>query len=118
MRRDFIPASAICLLLSLKQLSHHYPEVDYPLCPVKWVHSTCSVITIRTFAYVVGSACGNTANSLRYSNREMHVQPPLMRTGKGSSRDNVPLVSFHCTMLKVTWYVAHRLFFSPGIRSG
>src|SRR5207253_1018401 len=39
MRRDFIPASAICLLLSLKLPVPLYSEVDFPPCPAKWVHS-------------------------------------------------------------------------------
>jgi hypothetical protein len=36
-RRDFIPASAIYLLLSLKLSVHLYPEVDFPPCPAKWL---------------------------------------------------------------------------------
>jgi hypothetical protein len=40
MRRDFIPAWDIFLLLSLKPPTHPSPEVDVPLCPVKRVHST------------------------------------------------------------------------------
>ncbi len=32
----------MCLLLSLKQPLHHHPEVDFPPCPVKWVHSNAS----------------------------------------------------------------------------
>jgi hypothetical protein len=39
MRSDFIPAWAICLLLSLKQPIPSLPKVDYHACPVKWVHS-------------------------------------------------------------------------------
>src|SRR5581483_1546015 len=40
MRRDFTPAWDICLLLSLKLPPYSSPEVDFPPCPVKWVHST------------------------------------------------------------------------------
>src|SRR5581483_5988735 len=78
MRRDFTPAWDICLLLSLKLPPYSSPEVDFPPCPVKWVHSKakhysicCTIFIIRVHSNSAGQICFRSICSSNLNRRSL-----------------------------------------------
>ena len=84
----------MCLLLSLKQPLHHHPEVDFPPCPVKWVHSTLTTWT--TTQYNKGIALYNLSRCLVGIERKEKLQAAL-------ACFNAVLLERHHKQIPVDW---------------